>query len=110
MAEVAFTVGGRKYRLACRDGDEPRLLAAAAVLDARATELNAAMGAVPEARLLLMTALTLAGGGDTAPAPAPATPPAPDLAALEAAVAAAEALAERLEAMAGGLAGDAAGA
>ncbi len=110
MAEVAFMVGGRKYRLACRDGDEPRLLAAAAVLDARATELNAAMGAVPESRLLLMTALTLAGGGDAAPPPAPVAPPAPDLSALEAAVTAAESLAERLETLAGGLAGDAPGA
>lgn len=103
MAEVAFEVGGRKYRLGCRDGDEPRLLAAAGVLNARATELAAAMGAVPETRLLLMTALTLASGDAPAPVAAP-PPPAPDLSALEAAVAAAEALADRLEAAAGGLA------
>lgn len=72
MAEVLLTVAGRPYRLACRDGEEAALSAAGRAVDARASALAQALGSVPEARLLLMTALSFAGDPETA-ASAPET-------------------------------------
>lgn len=112
MAEVSLTIGGRAYRLACRDGEEADLRAAAGLLDARVASLMQAHGAVAEPRLLLMAALLLGGelleernrtGRSPAPAPAPAAIGAPsvDLAGLETLARRAEALALRLEEAAG---------
>lgn len=92
MAEVTLSVGGRRYRLACRDGEEAALAAAGRAVDARASELAQALGAVPEARLLLMTALSIAGE-HMAPAAENAAPD-PALAQLAAQL---EALADQLE-------------
>jgi cell division protein ZapA len=61
LAEVTVSVGGRSYRLACRDGDEPGLMAAAARVDGHAEALGQSLGSVSESRLLLMSALLLAG-------------------------------------------------
>lgn len=62
MAEVALTVGGHLYRLACHDGEEPALRAAGRLLDERVSGLKQAMGpGAGEARLLLMAGLLLAG-------------------------------------------------
>lgn len=52
-------VGGREYRVACRDGEEPELTAAAELLDRRAG-LVADVGGLNEARTLLMAGLLLA--------------------------------------------------
>ena len=114
MAEVSLTIGGRAYRLACRDGEEADLRAAAGLLDARVASLMQAHGAVAEPRLQLMAALLLGGelleernrtGRSPAPAPAPAAAaigvPALDLAGLETLARRAEALALRLEEAAG---------
>lgn len=60
MAEVAVVVAGRSYALACRDGDEARLRELAAEIAARADRLTATLGAMSEARLLLMSALMIA--------------------------------------------------
>lgn len=104
MAEVSLTVGGRAYRLACRDGEEEDLRAAATLLDSRVSGLMQAHGAIAEPRLLLMAALLLSGellerkaGG---PRPLPAFPepgPRMDRAAFESLAARAERLAQRLE-------------
>lgn len=61
MAEVSVEISGRNYRLACRDGEENALLRAAALIDGKARDLSDALGAMGEARLLLMTALLVAG-------------------------------------------------
>ncbi|WP_194743808.1 cell division protein ZapA [Thermaurantiacus tibetensis] len=61
MADVLVEVGGRSYRLACRDGEERSLLAAARELDRRAKGLEQALGALTEARLLLMAGLQATG-------------------------------------------------
>ncbi len=61
MAEVELTIGGRAYRLACRDGEEAELRAAAGLLDSRVSALMQAHGAIAEPRLLLMAALIVAG-------------------------------------------------
>lgn len=61
MAEVTLSVGGRAYRLACRDGEEDDLRAAGGLLESRVSALMEAHGAVAEPRLLLMAALLLSG-------------------------------------------------
>lgn len=61
MAEVSLTIGGRAYRLACRDGEEADLRAAGGLLESRVASLMQAHGAVAEPRLLLMAALLLSG-------------------------------------------------
>lgn len=112
MAEVSLTIGGRSYRLACRDGEEADLRAAAGLLDSRVSSLMQAHGAVAEPRLLLMAALLLSGelleersnGARLTPSPTslhnpetvPGLPPA-DMSRLHALALRAEALAQRLE-------------
>lgn len=61
MAEVSLSIGGRAYRLACRDGEEADLRAAGGLLESRVASLMQAHGAVAEPRLLLMAALLLSG-------------------------------------------------
>ena len=51
MAEVNLTIGGRGYRLACRDGEEADLRAAGGLLDSRVGSLMQAHGAIAEPRL-----------------------------------------------------------
>ncbi len=60
MPEVNVTIGGRGYQLACNEGEEPHLQAAAKLLNAEAETLQAQAGRVPEARMLLMAGLMLA--------------------------------------------------
>ncbi len=94
MADVAISVGGRSYRLSCRDGEEAALRQAAALVDEKAAMLTDALGAMTEGRLLLMVALLIAGErNDSGPAPAA---PAPAML-PERLVDRAEALAARLE-------------
>lgn len=61
MAEVSLTIGGRAYKLACRDGEEDDLRAAAGLLQSRVASLMQAHGSVAEPRLLLMAALLVSG-------------------------------------------------
>lgn len=60
MAQVTVEIAGRSYPLACRDGDEPHLLAMAGDLAQKADGLTASLGPMSETRLLLMTALMVA--------------------------------------------------
>ena len=60
MAEVRISIGGRGFDVACQDGEEGYLRAAAALLDAEATSLVDQVGRLPEARMLLMAGLMLA--------------------------------------------------
>jgi cell division protein ZapA len=60
MGQVAVTLNGRMYRLACGDGEEARLLELANVVKAKVEELTREFGQVGEARLLLMAALLVA--------------------------------------------------
>ena len=60
MAEVTVEVGGRSYRLACENGEEPHLTALCARIDAEARRLARSMGQMPEGRLMLMSALMIA--------------------------------------------------
>jgi len=67
MADVSVGVGGRRYVLACEAGEERRLEALAARIDAEAQALSAKLTQPPnEARLLLMAALMIADRLDEA--------------------------------------------
>ncbi len=104
MAELELSVAGRTHRIACRDGEEPELRAAAALLDEQAA-LVAGLGG-GEARVLLLAGLLVADrlrerdhGPAAASAPSPA--PSPDRALVQRLAGLAEraeALADRLEA------------
>ena len=60
MPDVMITVGGRQFEVACQDGEEGFLKAAAEVLDGEARLLTDQVGRVAENRMLLMAGLMLA--------------------------------------------------
>jgi len=105
MAEVDLYIAGRSYKVACRDGEEENLRAAARLVDSKSREALAGLGTLSEARQLLFASLLLADQlieqrPDSAPPPAAAADP--ELAAR------AEALADRLERLAESLENEAA--
>ena len=53
MANIDVDVAGRRYDVACRDGEEEHLRALAAVVDRRAQDAQAALGGLTETRQLL---------------------------------------------------------
>lgn len=60
MAEVSVEIGGRSFEVACQEGEEHYLNAAAALLDGEAKTILAHIGRLPENRMLLMAGLMLA--------------------------------------------------
>ena len=98
---VDLTIAGRSYQVACRDGEEDNLRAAARLVDGKSREALAGLGSLSEARQFLFASLLLADqliekkpeAAAEPPPPAPA-PPDPALAGR------AEALATRLESLA----------
>ncbi|UWR20999.1 cell division protein ZapA [Sulfitobacter sp. S190] len=60
MPEVKISIGGRQFDVACQDGEESYLHAAAKMLDDEAQVLSDQVGRMPEARMLLMAGLMLA--------------------------------------------------
>jgi len=60
MPELKIHIGGREFEVSCRDGEEPYLQSAAAMLDHEASALASQSGRLPESRLLLMSGLLLA--------------------------------------------------
>jgi cell division protein ZapA len=60
MAEVTIEVGGRRYDVTCRDGEEEQLRRLARLVDEKAGQAKAAVGGVNESRQLLLAALLLA--------------------------------------------------
>jgi cell division protein ZapA len=100
MANIEIEIAGRKFAVACRDGEEDHLRSVGALVDKRARDAAQALGTLGEARLLLFTSLLLADDlkelqeGKSAPPAAPAD----DVAqAAELLAARIEALADRLE-------------
>ena len=59
MPQVTMTLAGRSYRMACGDGDEPRLERLAASFDRRVEEMRSAFGEIGDMRLHVMAALTV---------------------------------------------------
>lgn len=60
VAQVTLAVGNRRYDLNCREGEQQRLQALAAMVDAKAADAARAVGDTNEVRQLLMAALLLA--------------------------------------------------
>ena len=103
-ALIDLSIAGRTYQVACREGEEESLRAAARIVDGKSREAIAGLGTLSEARQFLFASLLLADqliekkpepatGSST---PAPASPAKPD----PALVLRAEAIADRLESLA----------
>jgi cell division protein ZapA len=60
MAQVTVSIGGRVYRLACNEGEEPHLETLARRVDAKIDEIRGAFGEIGDQRLVVMAALTFA--------------------------------------------------
>jgi cell division protein ZapA len=60
MSQVLVTIDGRKYRLACNEGEEARLESLAGLIDQKIGEMRTAFGEIGDQRLVIMAALTLA--------------------------------------------------
>src|SRR5947199_1209939 len=101
MAQVVdLTIAGRTYQVACREGEEENLRAAARLVDGKSREALAGLGTLSEARQFLFASLLLADQlvddrPETA-APAIRAPATPD----PGLILRAEALADRLESLA----------
>ena len=59
MATIDIEVAGRRYSVACRDGEEQHLRSVAALVDRKAEDAAAALGSLSESRQLLFAALLL---------------------------------------------------
>jgi cell division protein ZapA len=103
MANIDIDVGGRRYNVTCRDGDEAHLRGLAATVDLHAQQATEALGGLTETRHLLFASLLLAdhlkevraGAGLPDPVPPPPDPAVAE--ALERLAGRMEALAESLE-------------
>lgn len=60
MPEIEITIGDRGFTVACQEGEEPYLQAAAKMLDTEATVILGQIGRMPVDRMLLMAGLMLA--------------------------------------------------
>lgn len=60
MGEVAVTINGRSYEIACDDGQEDRLSRLASYIDKKVAELVSSVGQIGDTRLLVMANLLLA--------------------------------------------------
>ena len=97
MALIDLNIAGRTYQVACKDGEEEQLRAAARLVDGKSREALSGMGTLSEARQFLFASLLLADQlmGEQ-PQAAPPPPPAVDSALVERA----EDLARRLDSLA----------
>jgi cell division protein ZapA len=59
MAQVEIQLNGRDYRVTCDDGQEARLQELAAYFDRHVSELAKELGQIGDARLMLLSALTV---------------------------------------------------
>ena len=109
MAQVDLIIAGRTYQIACRDGEEENLRAAARLVDEKSREALSGLGTLSESRQLLFASLLIADqmidGGSGSAVPAPAAPPRDPIIAERV-----SALAERLEALAASLENESANA
>ena len=60
MPELQIEIGGRTFTVACQEGEEPYLQAAANMLDTEAAVILGQIGRMPADRMLLMAGLMLA--------------------------------------------------
>jgi cell division protein ZapA len=60
MPQVSVSINGRRFSIACENGEEPRLMRLAKDLDARIAKLRARFGDIGETRLTIMATLAIA--------------------------------------------------
>lgn len=60
MGQLAVTVNGRSYPIACEEGQEKHLAELGAYVDKRVKDLVASVGQVGDTRLLVMASLLIA--------------------------------------------------
>jgi cell division protein ZapA len=60
MPQVEVSIGGRSFEVACQEGEEHYLFAAAEMLNTEASAMSGQLGRLPESRMLLMAGLMLA--------------------------------------------------
>ena len=60
MPEVEIEIGGRRFEVACRSGEEDYLISAATALNEEASNIGQQLGRLSESRMLLMAGLMLA--------------------------------------------------
>ncbi|MEE8393134.1 MAG: cell division protein ZapA [Rhodospirillales bacterium] len=60
MAQVTITINGRKYQIACDEGQEAHLIRLGDYVDKRVGELVAAVGQVGDSQILVMAGLLIA--------------------------------------------------
>ena len=99
---VDLTIAGRTYQVACREGEEDSLRAAARLVDGKSREALAGLGTLSEARQFLFASLLLADQlvDDKPQAAAAAVAPPPPARPDPALILRAESLADRLESLA----------
>jgi cell division protein ZapA len=103
MATIEIEIAGRRYDVACREGEQEHLRSVAAEVDRRAQDAANALGSLTETRQLLFAALLIAddikeiraGAGIPEPVAPPPDPAVAD--ALDRLASRMEALAESLE-------------
>jgi cell division protein ZapA len=100
---IDLNIAGRTYQVACREGEEENLRAAARLVDGKSREALAGLGTLSEARQFLFASLLLADQLVESK-PEVAAPSGPD----PALIGRAETLAERLESLAAVLENEAA--
>lgn len=59
MSQVEIRINNREYRVTCEEGQEDRLRKLAAFLDKRVSAMTADVGQIGDARLMLLSALTI---------------------------------------------------
>jgi cell division protein ZapA len=101
---IDLNIAGRTYQVACREGEEENLRAAARLVDGKSREALAGLGTLSEARQFLFASLLLADQLVENKPEAAVVPSGPD----PALVGRAESLAERLESLAAVLENEAA--
>jgi cell division protein ZapA len=60
MSQVSVTINGRRFNMACEDGQEDHLIGLAREFDARIEGLRSKFGEIGDTRLTVMAALTVA--------------------------------------------------
>lgn len=60
MAATVVTIAGRTYRMACADGEEPRLEALAKSVEDKIDVMRAGFGDIGEQRIVVMAAISIA--------------------------------------------------
>jgi cell division protein ZapA len=60
MAHVTVMIGGRSFRLACNEGEQPHLEGLARQIDGKIAQIRREVGEIGDQRLVVMAALTIA--------------------------------------------------